>query len=62
MLILHDPGLDAKTARGLNRYQAKVDSEGTYAERVERGKTLFESYNRSWLEDGSDETLGRGRL
>ena len=46
MLYLEDPGLDAKTARGLNRYQAKVDSGRTYAERVERGKALFESYNR----------------
>lgn len=46
MLILRDPGLDANTARGLTRYQAKVDSEHTYAERVKKGKTLFKSYNR----------------
>ena len=46
MLILRDPGLDANTARGLNRYQANVDSEHTYAERVKKGKTLFKSYNR----------------
>ena len=46
MLYLDDPGLDAATTRGLSRYQAKVDSERTYAMRVERGKGLFESYNR----------------
>ena len=46
MLYLDDPGLDAVTTRGLSRYQAKVDSERTYVERIERGKRLFESYNR----------------
>jgi len=46
MLILRDPGLDADTARGLDRYQARVDSEPTYGRRVERGRALFESYNR----------------
>ena len=46
MLYLDDPGLDAATTRGLNRYQVKVDSERTYAERVERGKDLFKSCNR----------------
>ena len=46
MLHLDDPGLDAATTRGLSRYQARVDSVRLYAERVEKGKTLFASYNR----------------
>ena len=46
MLHLDDPGLDAATTRGLRRYQAKVDSVRAYAERVEKGKALFDSYNR----------------
>ena len=46
MLYLEDPGLDAKTARGLRTYQRVVDSSGTYAERVNAGKTLFGRYNR----------------
>ena len=47
MLYLDDPGLDAATTRGLNRYQMKVDSVRTYAERVEKGRALFKSYNRT---------------
>ena len=46
MLHLEDPGLDAPTARGLRRYQEKVDFARTYAERVEVGKKLFDRYNR----------------
>ena len=46
MLHLDDPGLDAATTRGLRRHQAKVDSVRAYAERVEKGKALFDSYNR----------------
>ena len=46
MLYLSDPGLDVSTARGLNKYQTRVDSERTYAKRVEKGKKLFSSYNR----------------
>ena len=46
MLYLEDPGLDAATARGLRAYQTKVDSSGTYAERANAGKTLFDRYNR----------------
>lgn len=46
MLQLIDPGLDAATARGLQRYQAKVDAAGNYRSKVEEGKKLFSSYNR----------------
>ena len=45
MLCLHDPGLDAKTAQGLNAYQAKVDRAGVYAEQVAAGSRLFGSYS-----------------
>ena len=46
MLHLDDPGLDAKTARGLRGYQRKVDNAGSYPEQVATGKHLFKSYNR----------------
>ena len=46
MLHLQDPGLDARTARGLSGYQAEVQSAATYAEQVEAGKRLFGRYNR----------------
>ena len=46
MLHLDDPGLDETTARGLRRYQRKVDKAGTYPKQVAAGKRLFESYNR----------------
>ena len=46
MLRPHDPGLDGKTARGLDAYQAKVDGAGAYAEQVAAGKCLFRRYNR----------------
>ena len=46
MLYLEDPGLDAATTQGLRRYQGRVDSAGTYAERVQAGKDLFSRYNR----------------
>ena len=46
MPYLDDPGLDPATARGLRRYQGKVDSAGPYADRVEAGKYLFSLYNR----------------
>ena len=46
MLHPHDPGLDARTARGLDAYQAKVDGAGGYAEQVEAGKSLFRRGNR----------------
>ena len=46
MLYLIDPGLDVSTARGLNKYQTRVDSERTHAERVKKGKALFKRYNR----------------
>ena len=46
MLYLDDPGLDAATARGLKKYQGKVDVAGPYAEQVEAGKRLFSQYNR----------------
>ena len=46
MLQLDDPGLDAATTQGLSKYQGKVDSAGTYAERVQAGKDFFSSYNR----------------
>ena len=45
MLCLHDPGLDAKTAQGLNAYQAKVDRAGVYAEQVAAGSRLFSRYS-----------------
>ena len=46
MLCLRDPGLDAKTARGLDAYQGKVDGAGAYAEQVAAGKHLFNRHNR----------------
>ena len=46
MLYLDDPGLDTATARGLRKYQEKVDSAGPYAGRMEAGKRLFSHYNR----------------
>ena len=46
MLYLIDPGLDVSTARGLNKYQTRVDSERTHAEPVKKGKALFKRYNR----------------
>ena len=46
MLHLDDPGLDETTARGLRRYQRKVDNAGTYPKQVAAGKRLFENYNR----------------
>ena len=46
MLRPHDPGLDARTAQGLDAYQAKVDGAGGYAEQVAAGKCLFRRYNR----------------
>lgn len=46
MLHLVDPGLDAATAKGLQRYQAKVDAAGNYRSKVEEGKKLFSRYNR----------------
>lgn len=46
MLHLIDPGLDAKTAKGLRDYQSKVDAARTYIKRVELGKDLFSRYNR----------------
>ena len=46
MLHLPDPGLDAKTARGLRNYQSKIAEEQTYPKRVEAGKDLFSRYNR----------------
>ena len=45
MLHLDDPGLDAKTARGLRGYQYKVDNAGAYPEQVAAGKRLFGRYN-----------------
>ena len=47
MLRLEDPGLDAITAQGLRSYQGEVDSAGTYAERVQAGKSFFPTYNRT---------------
>ena len=46
MLYLDDPGLDTATARGLRKYQEKVDSAGPYAGRMEAGKRLFSHYDR----------------
>ena len=46
MLRPRDPGLDAKTAQGLDAYQGKVDGAGDYAEQVAAGKRFFSNYNR----------------
>ena len=46
MLRPDDPGLDAKTARGLNACQARVDRAGDYAARVAAGESLFSRCNR----------------
>lgn len=46
MLRLHDPGVDARTKQGLDRYQAEVDRAGDYAAQVCRGVALFTRYNR----------------
>ena len=46
MLRPHDPGLDAKTAQGLDACQARVDGAGDYAARVAAGKSLFRRCNR----------------
>ena len=45
MLRLDDPGLDAATARALDRYQALVDAAGDYAAQVEAAQGLFKSRN-----------------
>ena len=35
------------TAQGLRSYQGRVDSAGSYAERVQAGKNFFSAYNRT---------------
>ena len=46
MLRLEDPGVDAETKQGLERYQAEVERAGDYAAQVNRGAALFTCYNR----------------
>ena len=46
MLYIEDPGLDARTERGLRRYQSQVNSAGTYPQQVAEGKRLFDSRNK----------------
>ena len=46
MLRLDDPGVDAETKQGLERYQAEVERAGDYAAQVSEGAALFARYNR----------------
>lgn len=46
MLRLEDPGVDAETKQGLDRYQAEVERAGDYAAQVCEGAALFARYNR----------------
>ena len=46
MLHIEDAGLDPRTERGLEGYQAEVDGAGTYPQQVAKGKSLFSARNR----------------
>ena len=46
MLRLEDPGVDAETKQGLERYQAEVERAGDYAAQVSEGAALFARYSR----------------
>lgn len=46
MQRLPDLPLPAAAAAQLDTYQAELDRQGTFAERVARGKQLFKTYNR----------------